>query len=103
MMRFEVLSIDDCPNGADAVRRLGDALAADGCEAPVEHRVIRTATDAAATAFAGSPTTVVDGEDLFSSAGRTDEFACWIYPTAAGFAGLPSTDPIRAAIAARGR
>lgn len=102
-MRFEILSIEECPNGANAARRLEEALAAEGHEAVVEHLVIRTPDDAAGTAFAGSPTITVDGEDLFPSAGRTDELACRIYATAAGFAGLPSTDQIRAAIAARGR
>lgn len=101
-MRFEVLSIDDCPNGTEAVRRLCDALAADGCESSVEHRVIRTQIDAAATDFAGSPTFTVNGEDLFPKAVRTDGLACRIYRTSSGVAGLPSTDQIRAAIAARG-
>jgi hypothetical protein len=103
MMRCEILSIEDCPNGADAVCRFEEALAAEGHEAEVEHRVMRTAEDAAGTAFAGSPTMTVNGQDLFPSAVPVDGLACRIYVTASGLAGLPTIDQIRAAIADRGR
>jgi hypothetical protein len=44
--------------------------------------------------FAGSPTILLDGTDAFPSDGRTTELACRIYPTATGFAGMPTVEQL---------
>jgi hypothetical protein len=56
--------------------------------------------DAARVPFAGSPTILLDGQDLFPAAERTSALACRLYSTPTGPAGLPSTDQIIDAIAA---
>ena len=67
----------------------------------VEYVLIRTAQDAAAVPFAGSPTITFDGEDLFPSDGQTSDLACRVYLTENGLAGLPTDRQLEDAI--RGR
>ncbi|MDL9981517.1 hypothetical protein [Microbacterium candidum] len=101
-MKVEILHIDECPSWVEAgarTRRALDALGLEGIE--VEYALIRTEEDAAALPFAGSPTIVVDGEDLFPSDGRTTDLACRVYVTETGLAGLPSQTQLDAALAAR--
>ncbi|GEK81239.1 hypothetical protein ABA31_25900 [Agrococcus baldri] len=98
MMNFEVLTIEGCPHGAEATRRLEAALAADGRAAAVLQRSITTAADASSTAFAGSPTITFAGRDLFPSDGRTSALACRVYATPAGLASAPTVEQLRVAI-----
>ena len=51
------------------------------------------------TVFAGSPTIVVDGQDLFPSEGQTNDLACRIYFTPQGLAGLPTLAQLTEALA----
>ncbi len=98
-MRATVLHIDDCPNWVQAGERFEAALRAEGRgDVTVEYRLLSTTAEAAQTAFAGSPTLVLDDEDLFPSAGRTAELACRIYRTPSGLAGIPTTAQIVDAI-----
>lgn len=97
-MKFEVLSIEGCPNGAGAASHLRAALAAEGRTASVEQRLIRTATEAAVSAFAGSPTITINGVDLFHEGNSVEELACRVYATPTGLAGTPTIDQIRTAI-----
>lgn len=99
-MRFEVLAIEGCPHGVDAMHHLDEALAAEGYTASVEHRLIRTAAEASASAFAGSPTIAIGEADLFPDSGSIEQLACRVYMTPGGLAGAPSVDQIRAAIRA---
>jgi hypothetical protein len=98
-MKLEVLHIADCPNWEEAGRRLQTALATAGVQdAAISYRLLSSPADAAATAFAGSPTITVDGEDLFPSDGRTSDLACRVYFSPMGFAGLPTLDQITDAL-----
>jgi hypothetical protein len=99
-MELEVLHIEDCPNWQEAGARAARALAKRGhSDIPVTYRLLRTPDDAALTAFAGSPTLVLDGADLFPSDDRTADLACRVYVTPQGLAGLPTEDQIVDAIA----
>lgn len=101
-MRFEVLHIDACPNSAEAIGRLREALVATGHpDAVVETRLLRTPEDAADAPFAGSPTITLDGTDLFPTTGQTNDLACRVYATPAGLAGVPTTAQIIDAITSR--
>jgi hypothetical protein len=94
-MEWEVLHIDDCPNWEEAGRRLRTALIATGHGAEsIRFRLLRSSEDAAATAFAGSPTLTLDGVDLIRSQSVTNELACRIYPTPSGLAGLPTVEQL---------
>ncbi|MES2094961.1 MAG: thioredoxin family protein [Actinomycetota bacterium] len=67
-------------------------------ETEVNYRLLSTSEDAAAVPFAGSPTILIDGEDLFPSAGRTADLACRLYFTPTGLAGLPTVEQIKDAL-----
>ncbi|MFE4469033.1 thioredoxin family protein [Leifsonia sp. NPDC056824] len=90
-MRVEVLHIQDCPSWREAGARLELALAEAGIDATVEYRLLEAPADIAGTVFAGSPTIVVDGADLFPAAEPIRELACRVYPTPAGLRGMPDT------------
>ena len=103
-VNIEVLHIDDGPSWVEAGDRLREALEATGFDdAEISYRVLGTAEDAARVAFAGSPTILLDGEDLFPGGGGTSAVACRVYPTPAGLAGMPTTGQIINALAPRER
>jgi hypothetical protein len=103
-VRVELLHIDECPGWVETGARLRRALELLGLtDVPVEITLIRTEEDAVARHFAGSPTILVDGADLFPSEGRTHDLACRVYVTDAGLAPMPAQAQIIAALRARGR
>lgn len=90
-MNIQVLHIEDCPNWREAGARLSAALTSlgrDGVE--VSYQLIDTPDAANRTGFAGSPTIMVNGADLFPSDGRTSDLACRVYVTPQGLASLPT-------------
>lgn len=94
-MRVEILHIDDCPNWGEAGRRTTAALKETGHEhVTVTFRRLQTSEDASQAPFAGSPTILVDGADLFPTAVRIMDLACRVYSTPDGLAGLPTTDQL---------
>lgn len=103
-MDIEVLHIDECPSWVEAGSRVREALRVAGItDSTVRYRLLRTAEDAAGVPFAGSPTILLDGRDLFPSDGRTSDLACRVYATPTGLAGLPTTEQLVQAIASHGR
>jgi hypothetical protein len=61
---------------------------------------VKDAAQAVALNFAGSPTILVDGADLFPDGARASDLACRIYRTPTGIAGLPTTEQIVEALTA---
>lgn len=101
-MNVEILHIDACPSWESAETRTREALAALGrTDILVTTRLLSTPEDAAATAFAGSPTITIDGVDIFPSDGRTGELACRVYPTPHGLKGTPTLEQITDALRPR--
>ncbi|GAA1788347.1 thioredoxin family protein [Agromyces lapidis] len=101
-MNIELLYIDDCPSWQEAGNRVNDALAAAGLDdTEITYRVLRTADHAAAVNFAGSPTILLDGKDLFPSNPRTSDLACRVYATPSGLAGMPTTEQLVEALVSR--
>lgn len=101
-MDVSVLHIDDCPNWVEAGTRLRTALSALGVsDTEVSSVTLHTPEDVSRVPFAGSPTLLVDGVDLFPSDGRTPDLACRIYQTEGRLAGLPSLAEIEAALRRR--
>ncbi len=100
--RIQVLHIDACPNWAETVTRTRQVLDALGlADTPVVPVLIGTEDEAAAVPFAGSPTILFDGQDLFPSDGRTRDLACRVYTTELGLAGSPTQHQLKNAIRAR--
>ncbi|MEV6120207.1 hypothetical protein AB0M23_06725 [Streptomyces sp. NPDC052077] len=50
------------------------------------------------SAFAGSPTILIDGRDPFAEPGTTPSLSCRIYRTPQGPAGAPGPDQLRRAL-----
>ncbi len=103
MATIELLHIADCPNSEETFLRLQRAVE---ITMPANTAVKSTLIDSAGTAaglpFAGSPTILVDGVDLFPTDGRTSDLACRIYLTPNGLAGAPTQEQIEAALATHG-
>ncbi len=101
-MRIQLLHIQDCPNTAEAAARLGRALDSVSLGGTtVEVVEIRTEAEAAAVAFAGSPTFLLDGADLFPAT-PTGSLACRVYPSENGLAGMPTQSQLEEALRRRG-
>jgi hypothetical protein len=102
-MKVEILHIDDCPNWEEAGRRMTAALIETGHEnVGVTFRRLQSSEDASGVPFAGSPTIVVDGADLFPTGTRITELACRVYGTRDGLAGLPTAEQLVDALNQRG-
>jgi hypothetical protein len=101
-MRVQVLHIDDCPNWQQAGSRVRQALDRAGfADVEVEYVLIASPDEAVRAGFAGSPTIVGDGNDLFPSEGRTADLACRVYRTEDGLAGTPTVQQIEKALVDR--
>jgi hypothetical protein len=102
-VKAEILHIADCPSWEEAGLRLRAALDSTGHQGTaITHTLIASPAAAAEVPFAGSPTILIDGADLFPSDGRTSDLACRVYLTPAGLAGQPTQEQIQAALASRG-
>lgn len=93
-MRVEVLHIEECPSWREAGARLEAALAEVGVSARVDYRLLTGASDLEGTPFAGSPTIVVDGADLFPVESPVRALACRVYATPAGLRGAPEVEQL---------
>lgn len=98
-MKIHVLYNRDCPNWQGVVTRIQRVVTDLGLnESCIESVLIDTDAVARDYGFAGSPTVLVDGADLFPSNTSTGAFACRVYPTGDGLAGAPTEQHIRTAI-----
>jgi hypothetical protein len=101
-MKIEILHIDDCPSWEETARRLRIALDSTGhADTAIAYTLVASPAEAARVPFAGSPTVLIDGTDLFPSDGRTNDLACRVYLTPEGLAGRPTVEQIREALASR--
>ena len=102
-MRAEVLHIEECPSWEEASRSLRAALDSTGHrDVPITFTLLASATEAAGVPFAGSPTILIDGQDVFPSDGRTSDLACRVYLTPKGLAGQPTQEQLETTLAAHG-
>jgi len=103
MATIELLHIADCPNSGETLLRLQRAV---DNTMPSNTSITSTLIDSAETAarlpFAGSPTILVNGVDLFPTDGRTSDLACRIYLTPNGMAAAPTQQQIEVALADHG-
>jgi hypothetical protein len=104
-----VVYFDGCPCWRRAADRLVQALMLIGRD---EVRVglveVQSTADAATSGFAGSPTILIDGDDLFPGRPQRPELAagelsCRLYSTSAGLAGVPHVDDLVSALIERNR
>ncbi|MBR21738.1 MAG: thioredoxin family protein [Microcella pacifica] len=97
-----ILHIDECPNWREAGERVTEALTLVGARGgDVDYRLVTETTVRDVPKFAGSPTILVDGHDLFPSEGATADLACRVYLSEGRLTGLPSVGEIAAALRQR--
>jgi hypothetical protein len=100
-VKVEILHIAHCAGRHTAAAHTREALDALGlADAPMEFVPI-DGNGPAHPGFAGSPTILVDGTDLFPSDGRTTALACRVYVTETGPTDAPSRSQIERALRAR--
>lgn len=101
-MRVTILTVPDCPSRDLANTRLHEALGQAGLpDVAVEHRQVTTEAQAAAERFHGSPTFLVDDEDLFGGPGTPVSLSCRLYETEHGVAGAPTVAGLAEALKVR--
>nr|WP_217913837.1 thioredoxin family protein [Miltoncostaea marina] len=97
---MSVRYFDGCPNWRVAETRLREVLRELGSSAvEVELERVETSEQAEAVAFRGSPTVLVDGEDLFLDEAAPVGLMCRIYATPDGLQGAPSVEQLRQVLA----
>lgn len=105
-MDIELLTIPDCPHSHSARELFATALELEGIDpVPLTVTEITTDADAATASFHGSPSFIIDGDDLFPSNAAL-ALTCRVYPSQHGLSGLPDLASLRTAIrgvGARGR
>ena len=98
--KVKVLRILECPSWEPTLGLINEIID-EGFDAEPEVILITDSEIALAEGFAGSPTIVFDGVDIFPSTGPTGDLACRIYFTPAGVAGHPTKDQIKTALKER--
>jgi hypothetical protein len=101
-VNVELLWWEGCPSTERALEAVRAALSELGLDAVEVHaREIETDDDARATGFVGSPTILIDGEDLVPAAnGEPIGLSCRVYRRRDGrISPLPDPDDLRDALA----
>ena len=103
-MEVSVLYFAACPNWRAAGDRLRQALDQLGrSDVQVNYVPVESEDEASAVGFAGSPTLIVDGDDLFGPVPTVGELTCRVYRTSEGIAGVPDVRDLVAALRERHR
>ncbi len=99
MLRVTFLYWEGCPSHGEALARLRQAIQDEGVEASVEVVRVDTEEDAQRLRFVGSPTILVDGQDVAPVEGLPYRLTCRAYVHEDGrVSPLPSAEQIRAAL-----
>lgn len=99
MVSVRFLYWEGCPSHEEALRRLRQAIQEEGVDASVEVVRVETEEDARRLRFVGSPTVLVEGEDVAPVSGLPYRLTCRTYVLEDGrISPLPSVDQIRAAL-----
>lgn len=99
-MKIEFLYYEDCPSHEQALARLRQVMEAEGVQAAIEIIKVETDEQAAARQFTGSPTILIDGNDIVPPVeGAVVGLSCRVYQLEDGrFSPLPSLEMIGRAI-----
>ncbi len=97
-MRVSFLYYEDCLSHALALERLREVMAEEGIPAEMEVIKVETEEQARELRFVGSPTILVDGQDIDPPSDSRYALTCRSYRLADGrISPLPSKDMIRRA------
>lgn len=95
---IELLYFEDCPNwrkGLELFQKVLDDL---GIGQEIHLIRVETEEEAQSRKFAGSPSFLINGQDLFPNQQANYFLGCRVYPTEAGFRGVPEYDALRSAV-----
>jgi hypothetical protein len=100
MMDIHFLYFEDCPSHDEALNRLRDVMQEEGVESSIEIIKIEAEEQAQEHRFVGSPTILINGNDIVSPApGTRYGLACRAYTLEDGrISPLPSREMIRKAL-----
>lgn len=100
MMQVTFLYFEGCPSHAAALERLRQVLAEEGVQAEIEVIKVETDEQAQRLRFAGSPTILVNGQDIDPTpSGAYPALTCRAFQLEDGrISPLPSPDMIRRAL-----
>jgi hypothetical protein len=100
-MRVELLWWDGCPSHPEAHAELRDVLRSEGLDPDlVERREIKTDEQAVRERFPGSPTILIDGEDVWPPPDSEPfSLTCRVYRLRDGrYSATPDPDDVRDAV-----
>jgi hypothetical protein len=98
----QVLYFEGCPTWRVAVERIHAAVEAVGLRgAQIDPVRVESADQAAEQGFAGSPTILVGGRDLFPGASPVTQLTCRVYQTPEAPRGAPTVEAIVEALCDR--
>ena len=98
-MEITLQYFEGCPNWTIAAERL-TVIAQAHPGTTVTYRLVETTEEAEAIGFRGSPSILVNGDDLFPDPSAPVGLACRIYVTPDGFTGSPTLEQLQEAIRA---
>ncbi len=96
MPAVTLLYFDGCPSWQLADRRLRDLDVE--LDLTITREKVETPAAAERWGFRGSPTILVNGEDVFAAGDEPVGLSCRIYQTPEGPAGSPTVDQLREAL-----
>jgi len=94
-MKIRLLYFDGCPSWQSALQNIKTACELDELPWPIEPVEVRDDDHAAALRFLGSPSIIVDGEDLWPEAREAYGMSCRMYRTPEGMRGWPTVAMLR--------
>lgn len=99
-MKIEFLYYEDCPSHEQALARLRQIIAEEGVEAQIRIHKLETEAQAKAWHFVGSPTILINGEDIDPPPPNAPTaLTCRVYRWGDGrISPLPSPEMIRRAL-----
>ncbi len=97
-MDITLLYFEECPNWKIADERLR-VLADERDDLTLTRRLVETPEEAERAGFRGSPSILIDGVDVFAEPASAVGWSCRRYLTPDGYAGAPTLEQLRAALA----
>lgn len=95
MIQIKLLYFDGCPSWQPALENLNMVIGAEKIAAEICLVNIQTPQQAEQERFLGSPSFLVNGEDLWPEERRHYSLSCRVYQTPAGLKGSPSTEMLQ--------
>ncbi|WP_153505722.1 thioredoxin family protein [Cumulibacter manganitolerans] len=96
-MDITLLYFDSCPSWKTVAQRLA-TITAERADIAVTHHLVESIEDAERLEFHGSPSILVNGEDVFADADAPVGLSCRVYQTPAGPAGAPTIEQLQAVL-----